>query len=100
MFQKFKIKQALEMPSKRSTKAYSVLSNGLFPIPEEEEFQDYLSKYKPLDPEFDVGRLVKQPDFHIVPADGKVFFGQIKNKKKHGSGISVSEKEIYEGTYE
>lgn len=41
---------------------------------------------------FDVKALVKQSDFHIVPADGKVYFGQISNKKKSGTGITVSEK--------
>jgi len=25
--------------------------------------------------EFDIKQLVKEPNFHIVPADGKVYFG-------------------------
>jgi len=48
--------------------------------------------YQPMNAKFDVKTLVKQPDFHIVPADGKVYFGQIANKKKNGKGITVSEK--------
>lgn len=34
-----------------------------------------------------------------MPLEGKVFFGQLTDKKKNGKGITVSEKEIFEGKY-
>lgn len=88
-----------QIGSKKHSKAYSVLSNGLFKIPEEEEFEDYLLNYKPMNPEFDLKQLVKEPNFQIVPANGKVYFGQISNDRRNGNGITISEKEIYEGKY-
>ena len=57
-------------------------------------------KYKPINSNFDIRSLVKQADFHIVADEGRVYFGQIRNNKRHGLGITISEKEIYEGRYE
>jgi hypothetical protein len=45
-----------------------------------------------MNPNFDVKKLVKEDNFHIIPKDGKVFFGQVVDKKRHGDGITVSEK--------
>ena len=69
-----------------------MLSNGLFKIPEEEELGDYLVNYQPMSKNFDLKSLVKEADFHIIPDEGKVYFGQVQNQKRHGKGITVSEK--------
>jgi hypothetical protein len=76
------------------------LSNGLFKIPEAEEYENFLSSYTPMSADFDIKRLIKKESFHIVPADGYVYFGEVASQKKHGEGILVSQKEVYEGTYD
>ena len=35
----------------------------------------------------------------MVPQEGRLYLGEVQNDKKNGEGISISEKEIYEGTY-
>lgn len=72
---------------------------ALFKIPEPEEYEKFLSSYVPMSPEFDLKALIKQEDFHIVPAEGYVYFGQVQGQKKHGEGILVSERETFEGRY-
>jgi hypothetical protein len=56
--------------------------------------------YKPMDSKFDMRSLVKEADFHIVSEEGRIYFGQVHNNKRHGRGITISEKEIYEGRYD
>lgn len=53
-----------------------------------------------MNPDFDLKKLLKKEAFHILPTSNAVYFGEIINEKKQGDGISVSEKEIYEGRYE
>ena len=48
---------------------------------------------------FNIKDLIRQENFHIVPTANHVYFGQIVDRKKNGKGITVSEKEIYEGSY-
>jgi hypothetical protein len=43
--------------------------------------------------------LIKSSNFYIIPTDGKVYFGEIQDEAKNGKGITVSEKEIFEGKY-
>lgn len=43
-----------------------------------------------MNPRFGIEKLVKEPNFNIIPADGMVYFGQIKNDQKHGKGITVT----------
>jgi hypothetical protein len=104
IFHQYKKKQDISSSNsyadKKQSKAYSVLSNGLFKIPEEEELEDFLLNYKPLNPAFNVKELAKEQDFCVVPSKDKVYFGQVRNDKKHGKGITVSEKDIYEGNYD
>ena len=52
-----------------------------------------------MDPSFDLHSLIKAADFHIVPDEGKVYFGEVVNSKRHGKGITITEKAIYEGKY-
>lgn len=66
------------------------MSNGLFKIPEEDEFEDYLKGYKPLNPTFNVRQLVQSRNFHIIPTGNNVYFGEVIDRKKSGKGITVS----------
>ena len=44
---------------------------------------------------------MKKPLFTIVEEDeGGVYFGEYENNVKNGTGLCVTEKEIFEGTYE
>jgi hypothetical protein len=61
------------------SKVNSILSNGLFKIPEEVEFFSYLSKYKPINSKFDVLKLIKSENFKIVPMKNSVYFGELVN---------------------
>lgn len=49
-----------------------------FKVPAPEEYEQFIVHYKPLDKSFDIIKLIKRTDFHIVPFDGGVYFGQIK----------------------
>ena len=43
----------------KKNKDISILSNGLFKIPEEEELGDYIVNYQPMNKNFDLKNLVK-----------------------------------------
>jgi hypothetical protein len=45
-------------------------------------------------------RLVAKSTFQIVSYGVSVYFGEMKNEKRHGQGVLVSDKSIFEGTFE
>ena len=53
-----------------------------------------------MDKNFDMKSLVKEADFHIVQEEGRVYFGQVNGQQRQGRGITVTDKEIYEGRYD
>jgi hypothetical protein len=77
-----------------------ILPNGGFKVPSPKDYESFFSNYTPMDPSFDLKALIRQPNFHIVPAETYLYFGQVENQMKHGLGIMISEKELFEGTYE
>jgi hypothetical protein len=48
-----------------------------------------------MEPSFDLKSLILKPNFHIVPGENYVYFGQVENQMKHGQGIMISEKELF-----
>lgn len=50
------------------SKVYSVLSNGLFKIPEENELADYIRDYKAIYSEFNLKNILARPSFKIIPS--------------------------------
>lgn len=85
---------------KELSRKNSMLSNGLFRIPEEAEYSEYLRSHRPMDPNFKAKNLLKKQTFRIVRSDDEVYFGEVDEKEmKHGLGLNVSEKEIFEGEY-
>ena len=45
-----------------------------------------------MDKKFDLKNLVKEDNFHIIPDEGRIYFGQVANHKRHGKGITISPK--------
>ena len=49
--------------------------NGLFVIPEEDEYVDYLKSYKPINDKFAIKKIVRKDNFKVVPSEEGVYFG-------------------------
>ena len=52
-----------------------------------------------MNPSFNLKELVKSPKFSVVKDKDIVYFGEVENEMKNGKGISVTEKDIFEGEY-
>jgi hypothetical protein len=76
------------------------LVNKEFGLKKDEEISSALINYKPISPDFDLKELVKQPNFVVFPYEDKLYFGQMKEGKiKDGTGVTLAENYVYEGTY-
>ena len=53
--------------------------SGLFVIPEEDQYVDYLKTYKPLNEKFAIRKIVRKDNFRVVPSDQGVYFGQFSD---------------------
>jgi hypothetical protein len=66
---------------------------------DEEELLDFFSNYQSLSQVIDCNELMGS-ESRLVRTENKMYMGQIRNKKKHGVGVTIyREGRIYEGTY-
>lgn len=73
--------------------------NGLFIIPEEDQYVTYLKDYEPMSEKFKMKQVLRSENFKVVKSEEGIYFGQMINEEKHGKGIMVTEKNIFEGKY-
>ena len=53
-----------------------------------------------MNPQFNMLKVIKKPNFHIVREDKGIYFGETNSvNEKHGEGVTVTQKEIFEGKY-
>lgn len=48
---------------------------GLFAIPEEQEYVDYLKSYQPISKDFKIKNLIKSENFKILKYNDTLYFG-------------------------
>lgn len=66
---------------------------GLFAIPEEQEYVDYLKSYKPISKDFKIKSLIKSENFKILKYNDTLYFGETDaENKKHGQALFISPK--------
>lgn len=57
--------------------------------------------YRNTNESFNIKALVKRPRFKVAKSDKGIYFGELdEESRRHGQGINVTEKEIFEGKYE
>lgn len=44
--------------------------------------------------------LIQKQSFRVIKSSEGVYFGQMENDEKHGKGIMVTQKNIFEGKYD
>lgn len=53
-----------------------------------------------MDQSFNINKLTKSIVFKIVPYKNGIYLGEFVNKQRHGLGVFITDKYIFEGNFE